>query len=252
VTPKEIAQGGLIYRTLAGSRLYGIHGPDSDYDYLGACIEPFSEVLLGDFEQWVKSDKTETIYSLRKLCRLMLKGNPTVTELLWAPERFWTTHTKVGHELRDMRELFLSKRTIRAFLGYLREQRMRLNGERGQKNIKRIALVEKHGYDTKYASHIVRLAIMATVLGRTNRIVVPLDDKHRAIIGAIRAGEWALEDVLQLASNHEKEIEKLITASSLPDEPNTTEVEAWLIRVYEQHWDSERAGGRLPLGTPRE
>lgn len=233
----EIAKNGLIFRTLAGSRLYGIHNDDSDYDYLGCCIEPKSHVIgLQSFEQWVKGDATETIYSLRKLCRLMLKGNPTVTELLWSPERFWTIKHPLGISLVEMRSKFLSKRTLRSYLGYMNEQIARLKGERGQKNIKRADLVELYGYDTKYASHIIRLAIQATVLGRTGRIQLPLDEKHRAICIAIRNGRWKLEHVLILVDNHRREIEKLISTSHLPDDPDVEGVERWLIDAYEEEW----------------
>jgi hypothetical protein len=79
---------------------------------------------------------------------------------------------------------------------------------------------------------------MATVLGRTNRIDLPLNDKHRAIVGAIRNDQWALEDINTLVNNHKSAIEDLLSKSSLRDEPQTSEVARWMVARYQQSWYS--------------
>lgn len=220
---------------LVGSRLYGVHGEDSDYDYLGFVVEPPEKILgFSLFEQEGGSDRT--IYGLRKFCHLLLKGNPTLIETLWAPERFHKECSSYGRELLDRRHQFVSKRILRAYLGYMTQQKERLLGTRGQMDVKRKALVEKFGYDTKYAAHLIRLAIMGTILGRTGALQLPLAEKHQAIVLDIRHGGWAKEDVIILAENHEREMERLLAESHLPPDPDSGAVEQWMLSVYERQW----------------
>ena len=42
---KKLAHDNLIFRTVAGSHLYGTNGPDSDQDFLGIMVEPPAYVL---------------------------------------------------------------------------------------------------------------------------------------------------------------------------------------------------------------
>jgi uncharacterized protein len=65
--------------------------------------------------------------------------------------------TELGTELRELRPAVLSRQAGRGYLGYLRGQKERLLGSRGQKNVNRPELVAAHGYDTKYAMHAARL-----------------------------------------------------------------------------------------------
>jgi len=46
---------------------------------------------------------------------------------------------------------------LKPFLGFADDQMKRLLGQKGQKNVHRAELENKHGYDTKYAMHVIRL-----------------------------------------------------------------------------------------------
>ncbi len=46
---------------------------------------------------------------------------------------------------------------MKPFLGFADDQMKRLLGQKGQKNVHRAELENKHGYDTKYAMHVIRL-----------------------------------------------------------------------------------------------
>jgi hypothetical protein len=52
---------------------------------------------------------------------------------------------------------------VKPFLGFADDQMKRLLGQKGQKNVHRAELEDKHGYDTKYAMHV---ASFSTVTGR--------------------------------------------------------------------------------------
>src|SRR5690606_26019385 len=96
-----------------------------------------------------------TLYSLRKFCRLAAKGNPSVLILLWLPS--YIKRTELGDRLIGMRERFISQEAGKRFLGYLASQKAALKGERAR-NVIRPELVERYGYDTKFAMHALRLA----------------------------------------------------------------------------------------------
>jgi uncharacterized protein len=175
LSPKLIAEPNTILRGLVGSSVHGLvlAGTD-DRDEMGACLEPRRYVVgFGKFEQWVYRSAAEregdagarsqagdldlTIYSLRKWARLALQGNPTVLLLLFLPDNAVIVRTGVGEQLQKLAPAFASRHAGKRFLGYLEAQRQRLVGERGQRDINRTELVEKFGYDTKYAMHMLRL-----------------------------------------------------------------------------------------------
>src|SRR5258708_7777734 len=171
-----------ILRSTVGSGAHGIavQGTD-DHDEMGICIEPIELVVgLQTFEQHIYRSAEErarhapeadqryagktppsqpgdldlVVYSLRKFVKLAAAGNPSILVLLFAPPQhisFW------GEELLRQREMFASREAGKRFLGYLMAQRERMLGTRGQMRVTRTELVEKFGYDTKYAAHAVRL-----------------------------------------------------------------------------------------------
>jgi hypothetical protein len=109
MTPEEIAEQGMIIRSLVGSTIHGLElaGTD-DRDEMGVCIEPPEYVIgLRSFETWVERTKPEgvrseagdldlVVHSLRKFSRLALKGNPTVLLLLFVPPEQLIVRTPLG------------------------------------------------------------------------------------------------------------------------------------------------------------
>ena len=108
--------------------------------------------------------------------RLALKGHPTVLLLLFDPDELTLVETEVGQRLRQLRPAILSKRAGRGDLGYLRGQKERLLGTRGQKRVNRPELVEAHGFDTKYAMHALRLGYQGLELLQTGRVTLPMPE----------------------------------------------------------------------------
>jgi hypothetical protein len=183
MTTLETVEQGTILRATVGSTVHGLHhGGQDDRDELAVFIEP-PEYLIGlrlarkqgvrnpyRFEHWVERTQPEgarsgpgeldlVAYSLRKYVRLALKGHPTVLLLLFVPDELTLIETELGRRLRQLRPAIVCKRAGRGYLGYLRGQKERLLGTRGQKRVNRPELVEAHGFDTKYArcAHSPRL-----------------------------------------------------------------------------------------------
>jgi uncharacterized protein len=249
-TAEEIAEGGLIIRSLVGSTIHGLQleGTD-DRDEMGVCIEPPEYVIgLNQFETWVYRTKPEgvrseagdldlVVHSLRKFSRLALKGNPTVLLLLFVKPEDLLLRTSLGDELQQLAPAFVSRQAGRAFLGYLTAQKQRLLGERGQLRTHRPALVDEHGYDTKYAMHTLRLGYQGRELLETGRLSLPMREHERQRVFSVRRGEVSFNDVLTDIGKLERELEDLLESSPLPPDPDRGAIDDFLVRAYRRQWD---------------
>ena len=106
------------FLVMAGSRLYGTQTPESDYDYRGFVVPPF-EYLVGlarfDHKVMLKPDDT-VIYSIKRFFELLISGNPTCYEILFAPERNIIERTDVGGTVLRSRSLFACKKFARRII----------------------------------------------------------------------------------------------------------------------------------------
>lgn len=241
-------EDATILRSRVGSEVLGVNLQDGDRDEMGICVEP-SEYVIGlrHFEQYVHRTQPDgtrsgpgdldlTVYGLRKWCSLALKGNPSVLMLLFTPLADCTVFTAEAAALRNMAWAFASRKAGNAFLGYAQQQRQRLLGERGQRNVKRPELEAAHGYDTKYAGHIIRLGFQGNEYLQTGSITVPMPLRQREYILQVRRGEHSLQQVLTRAGELEEELKTMIDTSPLPDEPAYDAVNAFLAEVYLERW----------------
>lgn len=249
MSSRVIAEQNTILRVVVGSTLHGLSldGKD-DRDEMGVCIEPAEYVIgLRRFEQWVYRTQPEgvpsgpgdldcTIYSLRKWCRLALNGNPTTLLLLFAPPSSIVVQTAEGQQLQSLTPFFVSRRAGRAFLGYLVAQKQRLLGERGQRRINRRAIIEAHGYDTKYAMHAFRLGWQGVELLETGRVTLPMPQPWRDMAMEIRRGKVRLVVVESAITEAERKLEALLDSSPLPEQPNSDAVNDFLRTTYLDWW----------------
>lgn len=252
---KAIAEGGTILRCLVGSQAYGTsvdEGQLSDRDEKGVCIEPM-EVFMGfnGFEQFeyrsaeertgVRDAKSEpgdldlVIYSLHKFLRLALKGNPQIMEMFFLKP---IQATKLGTDLQALYPHIVSRACGGAYLGYMQAQRARMLGSRGGKDVNRPELVEKYGYDTKYAMHVVRLGLQGIELLTTGRLCLPIPEPERSRLQGIRKGELSLQHVSEWAEDLERQLKVLLDTSPLPARPDQGYVEEWMIRTYWDYWQT--------------
>ena len=253
MTPERVHETTFL-RGVIGSTIHGLalDGTD-DRDEMGVCLEDIEFVAgLGHFEQYIyRTAKERTgkddapsqagdldlvVYSLRKFVRLALDGNPTILNLLFVPPSRLVCCDARGSALQAMAPSIVSRRAAGRFLGYLQAQRQRLLGERGQKRIHRPELEAAHGYDTKYAMHMLRLGVQGVELLRTGRIMLPIAEPERTWLMQVRRGEIDLQACLTRCGELERELLDLKETSPLPSKPDYHAVERWVVTLYLEHW----------------
>jgi predicted nucleotidyltransferase len=179
------------------------------------------------------------VYGLQKCVRLALGGNPNLMSLLFTPKSGSIVYTDLISELQDLRNYFLSKETLRAFLGHSKAQRHRLEGKQGGMDVNRRQLVEHYGYDVKYAMHALRLAIQGYELYNTRVLQIPLHGNYIDLLNGVRRGHYPQKEVTQKIERYESLIREGLYNDVFPDKPNYAAIESWLLNVYKKAWYGE-------------
>lgn len=242
-----------ILRTVVGSGVHGIviAGSD-DHDEMGVYIEP-AEYVLGignEREDYISRTKPEgvrsgpgdvdlVLYSLRKYLRLALKGNPTALIPLFASDSDVITITKLGYELRENRDWFLSAEAVERFLGYMHAQHERmLGGGKRNRVPNRPELIEKFGWDVKYGSHTLRLAHQSYEIASTGNLTLPLPETNRERILAVKRGEVSRDEVSSEISKLESATRRLLDEGlcAVSPYPDRDAIQSWAVRAQLEHW----------------
>jgi len=253
---REQAEKCTILRTLVGSTVHGVNVEDGleDRDEMGIVLEPVEFFVTTDkpFEQYIYRSAAEregkpdaksragdldlTLYSLRKFVKLALQGNPTVMLPLWAPILKADAR---GTSLRAMRREFASRQAGERFLGFLQAQKQRLLGEQGGKDVNRPELVEKFGFDTKYALHMLRLGHQGVEFLETGELTLPMNEPIRSWLRGVRTGQVPLAECISVTEQLESKLRYLIDGGSpLPETPNYAAVNDWMQYMYLNNWKS--------------
>lgn len=219
----------LLLLGVTGSTAYGLAHEDSDVDRLGIyCVD--TETVLGLNFSAAKASHVATdpddiqLHEIAKFVGLVLKGNPTVTELLFL-ERYEVCDPRI-EPLIALRSRLLGQRTVRAaYTGYAIAQAQRLSNRAAQG---RTGFASDLGARTaKHGRHCFRLMLQAEQLLRTGEITVDVSD-HRDELFA--AGELAEHDVAafnELFARRKDQLDAL--ESDMPLEPDADAAERFLI-----------------------
>lgn len=251
---REMAERATILRVPAGSNLHGLSLPGKDdQDEVGVCIEDITAAIgFSEFEQYIYRTAAEregrhdapsqhgdldlTLFSLRKFLRLAMQGNPQILQCLFVPAALCLYRDARGAHLQELAPLIVSRQAGYRYLGYLEAQRQRLLGERGQKKTNRPDLEAAHGFDTKYAMHILRLGFQGVELMTTGRLTLPMPERDRAFVYAVRCGEVPIQEALTKAGELERQIKDLLLDAPIPAEPAREDIEAWMVSMYFENW----------------
>jgi len=94
-------------------------------------------------------------------------------------------------------------------------------------------LITKYGFDTKFASNLIRLLLEGKELINTGKLIFPLT-YHKTILD-IKQGQWKIKEILDYAEQLENEIDVEIEKSELPSKPRFDEIETFAINLLESY-----------------
>jgi uncharacterized protein len=102
-------------------------------------------------------------------------------------------------------------------------------------NPKRAAVIAEHGFDTKFASHAIRLGL------ECEQILIEGDldiERNREVLKSVRRGEWSIERIKEFCSQKERHLDDLYQKSTLRHSPDEEAIKDLLMNCLEQHYGS--------------
>jgi len=232
-----------IMQCYRGSIAHGMYRPNSDpnsiddKDAMAICI-PSLDYYFG-LKQFgsrgtkeIKRDEWDiVIYEVRKMVSLLAKGNPNVLAALWLEDKHYIEKTFAWNIILESRDLFSGKHVYKSFVGYAHGQlyRMTHHAFEGYMGEKRKRLVEKFGYDTKNAAHLIRLLRMGIEFLADGRLYIERRDAQQLL--EIKRGEWSLEQVKTEADRLFASVEMAYINSKLPVQPDMEKINKLCVGV---------------------
>lgn len=254
-TPKWL-RDNLQYEVIMGSAAYGVSTDSSDLDIYGWCIPPKNMIfphLTGyvegfgikpqRFDQYqehhIMNGETEydfSIYSVVKYAQLCLENNPNMIDSLFVPTNCVTYCTPLGQIFRDNRKEFLHKGSYSKFRGYAYAQLHKMKSHSSNSsNPKRAKSIKDHGFDVKFAYHIVRLLNEVDQILTTHNLDLQRDNE---ILKAIRRGDWTEEEIVNWSEKKIDHLEEVYSKSTLRNVPDEVRIKGLLMEVLEEHYGS--------------
>lgn len=226
----------IILEGVTGSVAYGLNTENSDVDIKGVYLLPTTKVLALKFnpeKTTIDHTNPDWVYhEVGKFMKLVLGGNPTVTELLYLHE--YTELDPIGQALIDNRELFLSTDSVmKAYRGYALSQAMRLNNRTDQ-GLDGYASALKNRF-AKHTRHCFRLLLQARQLLETGTLEIKVTPQQREWL--FEMGEQDADTVVSKFMEMDKEFDNI--KSVLPNKPDIKSLNEILYQI------------RM-LGTPAE
>lgn len=214
-----------------------------DKDVMTICIPPLSHYFaLREYgsrgTKEIKRDEWDiVVYEFKKFVSLLKKGNPNVVSLLWLDSNHYLKRTTVGDMLIEHRWMFNSRQVYHSFVGYSYSQLHRMThlAFKGYMGDKRKQLVEKFGYDTKNAAHLIRLMRMCIEFLYEEKFFVSRHDNQQLL--EIKRGEWPLEKVKEEADLLFKRAEVAYEKTKLPVEPDHYLIENLMVGIMRDFYN---------------
>lgn len=260
IHPPRWLPDNTIYLTVMGSQAYGVSTDTSDQDIYGVCIPPKELVfphLAGEipgfgrqvqrFEVWSEHhirhpDKQVeydfAVYGIVKFFQLCMDNNPNMLDSLCVPRNCVIHSTAISEFIRENRKMFFHKGSYQKFRGYSYAQMSKIRNKTNSSNPKRAEDIEKNGMDTKFAYHVVRLALECEQILATHELDIQRD---REILKSIRRGEWTFDRLEQWFTDKEKTLEDLYVKSDLRNYPDEDAIKKLLLQAMEMHYGSLQA-----------
>lgn len=102
-----------------------------------------------------------------------------------------------------------------------------------KRNEARGSLEEQFGYDTKHASHLVRLMLGAKSILSTHKYIPELKGDNLELVKEVRAGKYSYDWILNFANEIEKTLDKEYLTSTLQKKPDIKKINEVLLKVQD-------------------
>lgn len=218
----------IILEGITGSMAYGLATESSDVDLKGVYMLPTREVLSIGFNQENTTkdhvDQDWVYHEVGKFMKLVMNGNPTVTELLYLND--YTHLTPIGEIIIANRAAFLSTKAIdKAYRGYAFAQAKKLNNRTDQ-GLDGYASSLKNRF-SKHTRHCFRLLMQARQLLETGTLEVTVTPEQRDYL--FMMGEKTADEVIDEFMRQDYEFENI--KSVLPDKPDMKKLNEILYEI---------------------
>lgn len=240
-------EGALVVMGLIGSISHNTHVPKDDPDSIDdvdtlSLVLPPRDYFFG-LKSWpkettvVKHEELDAVfYSYHKGVRLLLGANPNVLGLLWLQPEHYVYRTPWFDRFIENRDAFSSRLAITTHLGYAKSQfqKMTAGAFQGYMGEKRRGLVERFGYDTKNAAHLIRLLHMGIEFAESGVLRV-YRTSDADLIRDIKRGKWSLAQVQQLAADLTQHLKDIEERSVLPPQPDLELVNRIVVETVQEY-----------------
>lgn len=258
ICPPSWLVANTQYLAITGSESYGMQTDGSDLDLVGWSIPP-KEILFphlaGHIQSFLDAPKFElyqqhhvkdpdalggkgrevdvSVYNVARYFKLLLSNNPNAIDSIFVPQNCIIHCTLIGNMVRERRKDFLHRGIWTSLKGYSYSQLHQMTSKNPKPGSKRFENRQEMGYDTKFASHTVRLLLE----GEQLLLEGDLDlQRNKEMLKSIRRGEWTQEKVFEWAGMKERQLEGALDKSPLPIKPQTEKVKQLLWDVLEHHY----------------
>lgn len=231
---KETFPGKILFAKLWGSRSHNTHKEDSDYDYCGVYVCPTKQILsLNPPQDTCEQDKavdksTDQDYQFHevyKFCKLLMKGNPGIVEMLFTKK--FCIYNHPWQKLWEERKRFLTKQVVKSYLGYMDGQLKRLS--------KGSYLHTTGGdFNEKWAYHIVRLGYDAQLIAMGKEPEIWKEGYGQLTLMKIRNNQFKRDDIMPIINTIYQNIETL-KPWDLPEKGDEQFLNDWLLEIREMN-----------------
>lgn len=208
----------IIAKILVGSRAYGTDIEGSDWDFKGVFIQDPLHLFLNGPIKIIEISEDEIYYELGYFAGLCLHQNPTILEMLYAPEDCIVYTTEHWRRFQNKRDLILSKKARHAYKGYIAKEIKELT--RGHKQ----------------EAHILRLALTARLVADLGKVCVKLPPAMLECVRRVRNGEWTQEWTLSQVEDIVKKVDTDFASSQIRDEPDVEKVMEKVLDIKKEYF----------------
>ncbi|MEV0113766.1 nucleotidyltransferase domain-containing protein [Streptomyces sp. NPDC050844] len=217
---RYLVERHTILSVVVGSRAFGLSTAASDVDRRGVYVAPTADFWrMAKPAPHVEGPLPEQFsWEVERFCELALSANPNILEALHSP--LVEQRCALGAELQDLAPAFLSRRAHTTFARYAGTQFTKAENRR-----------EREGEPRwKQIMHMLRLMISGALLLESGAVHIDASPYRERLL-AVRRGELSWDEVSTWRGELSARLDRALATSPLPEHPDTTRVENWLISI---------------------